>query len=189
MKKVLMIGSTFVVVLLLIVGISWISAFNGEVSRNNDVVEYRGNVYAALSARYEKVGAFIDAIEGANATVTGYLTIISEARQAFANAIASGNIAAANEAISDIDGTFVTLLSYMEDNPESYNTVNLYSGFLGEFSASTNVVTTQIGEYNKKVNTYNTHIQRFPNNLFVGNKEKYESYNLENYNSPLPTFN
>lgn len=189
MKKSLMITTTIFIVLLLIISISWVSAYNGEVTKNNDVIENRGNVYAALSARYEKVGAFIDAIEGANVTVSGYLTIISDARQTFANAIASGDMTAADAAIEQIDGTFITLLSYMEDNPESYNTVSLYSGYMAEFSASTNMVTTTIGEYNKKVNTYNTHIQRFPNNIFVGSKDIYQSYNLENYNLTLPTFN
>lgn len=188
MKKLyILLGS--VVLLFGLFGVLWMSAYNGYVSKNNDVIEKRGNVYATLSARYEKVATLIDAIEGANATVLGYLDTIMDAREAFADAIASGNLSNINDTITELDSTFITLVSYMEDNPSSYNTVNLYAGFMSEFSASTNAVVYAITQYNTSVTSHNNHIQMFPNNLFVGSNGTYAAFELTNYNTPLPTFN
>lgn len=75
------------------------------------------------------------------------------------------------------------------DNPASYNTVSLYSGFASDFSASTNAVLNAIDYYNDSVRDYNNHIQTFPNFLFLGNKTPYQSYSISNYNTQLPTFN
>ncbi len=77
----------------------------------------------------------------------------------------------------------------MENNPDSYNTVTLYFGFMSEFSASTNAVLNTIETYNESVESYNNHIQKFPNNMFLTEKESYTSYSIENYNITLPTFN
>ncbi|HOF53153.1 MAG TPA: LemA family protein [Bacilli bacterium] len=188
MRKIILIVSGALAILAIVIGGSWISAYNGAIVREAEVVEARGNVHAALEARYVKVDVLIGAIEDANATIEGYLTIIADAREAFAAAIENGNAAAADEAAALADGTFVTLVAYMEENPDSYNTVSLYSGFISEFNASTNVVTFMIIEYNGTVTDYNTHIKTFPNIIFVGGRAVYNSYELTNYNLELPTF-
>jgi LemA protein len=189
MKKVFIIAAGILTTIFIVIGALWISAFNGAVRNEAAVNEKRGNVHASLSARYEKVVVFVDAIESANATILSYLDTIMDAREAFADALDSRDEGAADEAATTLDGTFVTLVAYMEDNPDSYNTVNLYSGYMGEFSASTNAVRFDIGEYNEAVKVYNTHIQIFPNNLFVGGREVLSEYSLSNYNATLPTFN
>ena len=168
---------------------TWIGAVNGEVRKKQNVIEATGNVHIKLSGRYEKVVAFIDAIEDANATVTNYLTIITDARTAFADAIGSSDLEGANEAAEIIDAAFIDLVSYMEDNPDSYNTVDLYSGFMAEFSALTNAVIFAVTTYNSEVNKYNTHISIFLNMLFLGGKTPYTTWAVTNYNTTLPTFN
>ncbi len=188
MRKIILIVSGALAILAIVIGSFWVSAYNGAVVREAEVVEARGNVYAALEARYVKVDVLIDAIEDANTTIERYLTIIADAREAFAAAIENGNAAAADEAAALADGTFVTLVSYMEDNPDSYNTVSLYSDFISEFTASTNAVTFMINTYNGTVTDYNTHIKTFPNIIFVGGRAIYNSYELTNYNVELPTF-
>lgn len=189
MKKIYYYVIGIVALLAVVVGGTWISASNGAVTKENAIIENMGNVHAKLSGRYEKITAFIDAVEGANATVQGYLDTIMTARAAFADAIAAGNNVGANETAETIDGTFVTLVSYMEDNPASYNTVNLYGGYMAEFAASTNMVTTAITTYNSAVTAYNNHIKTFPNVIFVGGRTTYDIWPLTNYNSTLPTFN
>ena len=171
------------------VGSTWISAYNGAIKKEAIVNEDLGNVHASLTGRYEKVATFIDAIQDANATIQGYLDTIAQAREAFADAISNNNNDAAYDSSATIDQTFVTLVSYMEDNPDSYNTVSLYIGYLDEFTASTNRVINDIGTYNEAVKEYNTHIQIFPNVIFVGSREKYTQYSTANYNATLPTFN
>lgn len=188
LKTIILAASAALAVLVVLTASFWINAYNGAVIREAEVVEARGNVHATLEGRYDKVDVLIDAIKDANETVQGYLDTIAAARTAFATAIQNGNAAAADEAAALVDGTFVTLVAYMEDNPDSYNTVGLYAGFMDEFSASTNLVTGSIMVYNEAVTSYNTHVQTFPNNIFVGGRVLYAPYELTNYNVELPTF-
>ncbi len=73
--------------LLIIISIIWIVAYNGEVKKSNEIENMRDDVRAALNVRYEKVLTLINSIESANTTVLGYLETIRDARTAFANAI------------------------------------------------------------------------------------------------------
>jgi len=189
MKKVYyyVIGS--VALVSVAVGATWIYAANGEVQNNNNVIEATGSVHAKLSNRYEKIGAFIDAIENANEAILSFLNTIRDARIAFAEAVEAQNYVAAREEADIIDASFTELVFTMEDNPASYQTVNLYAGFMAEFSASTNAVTYSIETFNSHVNIYNTFIQTFPNVIFLSNKTPYKIWALTNYNSTLPTFN
>ncbi|WP_025725241.1 LemA family protein [Acholeplasma granularum] len=188
MKK-LYVGLGVFIVLVIFVSVLWISAYNGLIRKENDLIEKRGTVLAVLSSRYEKMGMMIDAIEGANQTVQGYLDTIISARIAFANALAENDQNTIDETIETIDQTFITLMSYMEDNPSSYNTVNLYQNAISEFNASTNMVLNSIVVFNTSVTSYNNHIKTFPNNIFVGNQTKMVPYEVSHYNTPLPTFN
>lgn len=171
--------------LLIIISIIWIVAYNGEVKKSNEIENMRDDVRAVLNVRYEKVLTLINSIESANTTVLGYLETIRDARTAFANAIdMDGTI----DAASEIDGTLFTLLSYMEDNPSSYNTVGLYSGFASEFSRDSNVALNLMMAYNKAVRSYNNHIKTYPNFLFFMSYDKKIGYVVDNYNTELPTF-
>lgn len=172
-----------------ITSIIWINAYNGFVTRDNEITQKRGDVYAALSARYDKLSLMIDAIESANATVQGYLDTIMAARTAFADALANDDFESVDASITEINSTFISLVSYVEDNPSSYNTTGLYASALAEFNASTNAVMFAINQYNASVTSYNNHIKTFPNVIFVGSNAAYEPYEVANYNTTLPYFN
>lgn len=184
----LIITAATVFVVALVVSIIWIKAFNGLKSKTNEVEEKRGQVEATLGTRYDKMDAFIDALTFADSTVEGYLSIIREGRTAFADAIASGN-PVDSDSLEQIDGTLVTMLLYMEDNPASYQINGLISGYLSEISATNNVVLNSILAYNSAVREYNNHIETFPNLIFVGSAERFENYPVLNYNKELPSFN
>ncbi|MDD3207813.1 MAG: hypothetical protein PHV19_04835, partial [Bacilli bacterium] len=66
MRKIILIVSGALAILAIVIGGSWISAYNGAIVREAEVVEARGNVHAALEARYVKVDVLIGAIEDAN---------------------------------------------------------------------------------------------------------------------------
>src|SRR5690554_4119345 len=187
-KKIYIILSV-VMVLLVLLASFWISAYNGYVSKDADIDQKRGNVYATLSTRYDKMGAMIDAIESANTTVQGYLDTIMAARTAFAQALANNDLEALDASVTEINSTFFDLVSYVEDNPSSYNTTSLYANALAEFNASTNVVLTAILAYNTSVTKYNNHIKTFPNNIFVRSNSLFTTYEVDNYNQTLPSFN
>jgi LemA protein len=188
MKRIYYYILGIVALLAVVTGSTWIGAVNGEVRKRQNVIEATGNIYAKMGGRYEKVAGLIDAIEGANEAIVEFMTIIADARTAFANAIAANDLEAATGAAETIDATFIDLVSYMEDNPSEYSTVNLYSGYMAEFAASTNAVIVAVTTYNKEVNAYNTHIGTFPNLIFLQGKTPYETWVVPNYDTTLPTF-
>lgn len=171
------------------IGGMWIGVSNGEISNREDVKKAAGTIHASLSGRFEKIDVFIDAIIDANAAVLSFLDTINDARTAFATAISTNNEAAIKEQADIIDTNFINLVALMEDNPASYQTVNLYAGYMGEFAASTNAVTYAINEYNDVVAVYNTHIAIFPNVMFLRSKTPFATWNPPNYATTLPTFN
>lgn len=188
MKKMILIVSGVFATLVLIISILWISAYNGAQVKEAEISNARANVHAALQGRYEKVSVFIDAIESTNETIQGYIDSITDAREAFATAITLDDITSQNSNAETIDQTLFTLVSYMEDNPDTYQTVGLVSGYLAEISASTNFITTSIRTYNQKVTDYNVHIKTFPNIMFLGGRIAFQLYTVTNYNTPLPQF-
>lgn len=191
MKKmnVLMLSSGFVlIVLAIIIGSIWISAYNGAVTKSNEIKLRQTEIYSAYSNRYEKVVQYIDAIDSADATILNQLTLIMDARTAFANAMSNNDLDVAENASSTIESTFIDLISYMEDNPSNWTTIGLTSNFMSEFSASTNNVTNRINAYNASITEFNTFITLFPNNLFTGGyTQNTEFYVAPNFNTELPT--
>lgn len=170
------------------IGATWIGAVNGEVRRNQAVSEATGNVYAQYSGRYEKMGAVIDAIQSADAMILNALQLITDARTAFAAALDAGIDGDPNEQAQIVESTITSLVVLLEDNPNSYQTTNLYAAAIAEFSASTNSVTFSITSYNSAVTAYNTHIQVFPNMLFLGSKTPFTTWVVPTYSTTLPTF-
>lgn len=185
---ILGISALIVVALTSTVAGTWISAVNGEIQKEQTVYEAEGNVHVSLSGRYEKVDVFIDAINDANSAMQTIIDSITDARAAFAAAIASNNQAKASEAAENVDSLFVDLVVMMEDNPESYSTIGLYATFMAEFDASTNSVIHQVTVFNNKVRDYNTHIQIFPNFIFLNGKTPFEAWPVV-YSTTLPSFN
>lgn len=133
---------------------TWVNAYNGEITRRETINEKRGNVHNSLNARYDKVTQYIAAIESANEIIIDLLEQITDARTAFADAVASHNPEAADDEAEKLDGAFIQLVSCMEDNPDDLNPIDLYEGFMGEFAASTNVVYTTLNlSINQQENT------------------------------------
>ncbi len=188
-KIIVIITSAILVILLIVVGTLWIKAYNGATKAKNIVSQEKTKIYTAYSGRYDKVFAFIDAIESANAQINTQIDAIMAARTAFANALGRKDYDEAEEKTEIIESTFISLVSYLEDNPAAWNTIGLTSGFMAEFSASTNAVTFAINNYNEKVATYNILVSIFPNKLFLGGFKEIDDYVVPIFETTLPTFN
>lgn len=189
-KNIVSVVILVFVLVFIVIGSFWVSSYNGAVKLENEIVEKETNIFSAYSNRFDKVTAFIDAIEGANEQIITQINAIKEARIAFADAIASNNLELAESETATIESTFINLISYMEDNPTSWNTISLTQDFMSEFSASTNAVTYSIDNYNKTIKEYNNFISVFPNNLFTSKFEKNtKQYIAPNFNTELPKFN
>ncbi len=193
MKKtnIIMLSTAFVlIVLATIIGVVWSTAYNGAETKFRQIKLRETEIYSAYSGRYEKVLQYIDAIESADQTILDQLTLITNARTAFANAMSNNDLDVAESASSTIESTFIDLVSYMEDNPSNWTTIGLTNNFMSEFAASTNNVTNRINAYNAAITEYNTFIVLFPNNLFTGGyTQNSDFYIAPNFNTELPTFN
>lgn len=188
-KKIILIVAVILTMFLVITGILWGTAYNKAIRNANLVKQEKTKIYTAYAGRYDKVFAFIDAIESANAQINTQIDSIMAARTAFASALAAGNLDGAEENSEILENTFISLVSYMEDNPSAWNTVGLTAGFMSEFAASTNAVTYAINTYNETVAKYNITISVFPNKIFLGGFPEINDYVMPEFNTELPTFN
>lgn len=186
MKRVHYYIIGFVALLLLVVGGTWIGAYNGMVKRENDVVLKKGAVHASYVGRYDKASAMIGAIESANAQINSQIEAITTARSAFSN-VETGTVTEIQGAADAVETTISAFVVLLEDNPSAWNTVGLYAQYMAEFNASTNSVTFSINAYNTAVSAFNTHIKLFPNVIFLGGQEAYTNWELPTL-STMPTF-
>src|SRR5690606_29310115 len=107
------------------------------------------------------------------------LGLITQAREAFADAVASqASPDVLEQEFTALESMFITLVSYMEDNPSNWTTVGITSAFLAEYNASTNSVSFAINQYNETVFLYNSFLRKFPNNVFAFGFELKNAYSL-----------
>lgn len=187
-KRIIIISLVLVLALFTLIGSLWISSYNKAVVASHDIKEHHTKIFVKYNARYEKVLMFINAIESANEQINTQITAITDARARFAAALDSNNYEDAEAETEIIESTFITLVSYMEDNKESWNTVGLTRDFMFEFAADTNAVGEAIIRYNTKIADYNKLISLFPNRIFLKGFAPNEDYEVPTLVESLPTF-
>lgn len=189
MKTVLIVVGAVVTLFVVVTGVLWISAYNQAVTKTSFLEAEKIKIYTAYSARYEKVKVYIDAIDTQNSQMIAQMQLITDARARFADAMANSDIDAANSEITNIEAVLVNLAVIMEDNPGSWNTNALMSGYMAEFSADTNRLFNTITEYNTSVSEYNRIISTFPNKIFLKSFAKNNDLFVPAFETAVPTFN
>lgn len=158
---------------------TWIST-NNQASEYDELMYFRKTqIYVAIDNRYSKVLAYQATIQTADNQILTQLGLITQAREAFAEAI-ENQIPPdqLEEDFTALESMFITLVSYMEDNPGNWTTVGITSAFLAEYNASTNAVSFAINQYNETVFLYNSFLRKFPNNMVSFGYELKNAYSL-----------
>ncbi|MBN3490452.1 LemA family protein [Acholeplasma equirhinis] len=185
-RILLIVGAVLLIFVVIFAGV-WIGADTGAVTKRNEVLLRKQSIYTAYLGRYDKVQFYTDAINSADQQILSQITLLTEARVAFAQANNNLNFEQADDQIEVIENTFISLVSYMEQNPSNWTTLGITEDFIQEFSASTNMITNAIETYNEAVTDYHNHIEVIPNRWFLGSYTHVEFYQIPSLSTVIPS--
>lgn len=155
------------IVLIIIASVvgSAVTTYNRTVDRRESVDTYEAEVKSRLQQRHDKMEQIISAVEGLEDHAEDLMTLITEARAAYAGASTVEQFAEADAMEAN---ALSRLLVIVEDNPEGINASSAYYSYINEASAMENVLAVARRDYNEAVRDYNVSVKKFPTALYIG---------------------
>lgn len=159
-----MIGVGTVVFILVI----WFFAtFNSMVSLKEDVEMGQSQIETTLQRRMDLIPNLVSTVKGYASHEEKVFTEIAEARAKLAGSIESGDMESIAQASNTLDSALGRLLAISESYPE-LKASQQFTALQDELAGTENRISNARQQYNEKVRTYNTAVQRFPGNIVAG---------------------
>ena len=143
-----------------------ISAFNGLVNGRNRVDEALGQIQVQLKRRYDLIPNLVDAVKGQMGFEKGVLEGVTKARAAAVNAGESGDTAAQAKAENMLTSSLRTLFANVEAYPTLKSNENVIQ-LQEQLTSTENQIGFSRQHYNASVLSYNNAVQTFPGLLFA----------------------
>ncbi len=179
------------VLLVVIVGGSYVSAKNTMVVKNEDVTQSYHQVDVLQQRR-------LDLIPNLVATVKGYVkeesTVLTNIANARAGVIAAGSNAASSiQANKQLDVAISPLLRLQEAYPDLKSNQQ-FIRLTDELSGTENRISVARTRYNKSLEDYNVYVRQFPNSIWANMagfhyRDEYFTGDAANKNAPTVDFN
>ena len=166
MRKYLLIGVGVVVAFIVFVGISLIVSYNNLVGLDEEINQSYSQIEVRLQERHDKIGQLLGTIEGLQEHAETIYNAIVAAREAYADAIADGDMDAIIAADAAEAVALTDVLLVVEDNPLITATSG-YLALIDEIASMEAALAVARRDYNEAVQTFNTKARRFPTVLFV----------------------
>ncbi len=133
-KSLVLIVSIFIGLAFLLVALSMIGGYNGLVNLDEDINSKYAQIEVRLQERHDKIGQILGAVTGLQEHAESIYTMITDARTAYAQAVADGDMDAMIEADALTALSFAELLVVVEDNPLITNeAVEVYNAAVRRF--------------------------------------------------------
>jgi LemA protein len=162
MKAVLAIIAVLVI-LALIIGGSYVSHRNQMVTLNEAIKSNWAQVDVVLQRRADLIPNLVETVKGFAAHEETVFGDIAKARSALMNAQTPQDKIAAN---GQLDGALSRLLVIVENYPQLKSNEN-FLRLQDELAGTENRIAVERKRYNDSIQTYNTYIGQFPNNIFA----------------------
>jgi LemA protein len=160
MKKFL-IG--LAVVILLIV-VSFVSVYNGIVSKNETITAKWAQVENQLQRRNDLIPNLVNTVKGYASHEKSVFEDVTNARSQWAKAT---NVEEKVKAASQTDAALARLLLVVENYP-NLKADQTFLKLMDELSGTENRIAVERMRYNEGVRDYNITVRRFPGNLVAG---------------------
>ena len=160
MKKIL-IGLAVVAVLIII---SFISVYNGIVSKHETITAKWAQVENQLQRRNDLIPNLVNTVKGYASYEKTVLQDITNARSAWAKA---GTIEEKVKAASQTDAALARLLLVVENYP-NLKADQTFLRLMDELSGTENRIAVERMRYNEAVRDYNITVRTFPGNVIGG---------------------
>ncbi len=162
--KVLLLVLGIPLLLVLIVGGSYISSRNDMVRKNETVKQTWSQVDVVLQRRADLIPNLVATVKGYAQQEQKVFGDIANARAGLLNARTPGEKIAAN---GQLDGALGRLLAIAENYP-TLNSNQNFQALQDELAGTENRIAVERRRYNEAIQDYNTYIGLFPNNIFAG---------------------
>jgi LemA protein len=162
--KILLAVIGVVVLLVLIVGGSYVSSRNEMVRKNETVKQTWSQVDVVLQRRADLIPNLVATVKGYAQQEQKVFGDIANARAGLLNARTPGEKIAAN---GQLDGALGRLLAIAENYPNLKSNQN-FLALQDELAGSENRIAVERRRYNEALQDYNTYIGLFPNSIFAG---------------------
>jgi LemA protein len=159
--KALGITAALLLAVALAVGSSFVSRRNEMVTQKEAIKNAWAQVDTALQRRADLVPNLVETVKGFATQERTVFDNIAQARAAMAGARTPADRIAANDQLS---GALARLLVVVENYPQLKSNEN-FLRLQDELAGTENRIAVERRKYNEVVQTYNTTIQLFPNNL------------------------
>ena len=159
--KALGITAAILLAAALAVGSSFVSRRNEMVTQREAIKNAWAQVDTALQRRADLVPNLVETVKGFATQERTVFDNIAQARAAMAGARTPADRIAANDQLS---GALSRLLVVVENYPQLKSNEN-FLRLQDELAGTENRIAVERRKYNEVVQTYNTTIQLFPNNL------------------------
>lgn len=147
--------------------LSWgIGTRNNLVSMNEEVRLEASQVETQLQRRSDLIPNFVATVKGYAAHEEEVYSAIADARAKLSGAIEDGDVAAMNEANSQLDSALSRLLVVVENYPELKANQN-FIALQDELAGTENRIAIARQNYNTTVESYNKEIKMFPASLIA----------------------
>lgn len=167
-KFILIIVGIIAVLVLTIVGI-----YNKMTNLDEAAISAWQKVEAEYQRRADLIPNVVNTVKGAADYERGTLEAVIEARSKASSVqidpsnLTEENLAAYQQAQDQLSSALNRLLVVVERYPELKANAN-FEHLITELEGTENRIKTARNNFNEAVQTYNTTIRRFPNNMFAG---------------------
>ncbi len=159
-----LVGLAVVVVVLLLVGGSYVSAKNQMVAKDSDVKEAWSNIDTTLQRRADLIPNLVETVKGYAKHEETVFADIANARAGLLNAHSPEEKIQAN---GRLDSALGRLLAISEAYPDLKANQNFLS-LQDQLEGTENRIQVARRRYNQTLRDYNTFIQQFPNSIWAG---------------------
>ena len=161
--KVLLLVVGIPLLLVLIVGGSYVSSRNDMVRKNETIKQTWSQVDVVLQRRADLIPNLVATVKGYAQQEQKVFGDIANARAGLLNARTPGEKIAAN---GQLDGAIGRLLAIVENYPNLKSNQN-FLALQDELAGTENRIAVERRRYNEAVQDYNTYIGLFPNSIFA----------------------
>ena len=182
-------NTTLILIVILVVVVLWVvGAFNALVRLRNRVKEAWSDIDVQLKRRYDLTPTLIETVRGYAAHEKDVLENVVKARSAAMNAEQGGDVKAMAQAENMLSGTLKSLFALSENYPQ-LRAVESFTKLQDELADTENKIQAARRFYNGNVMTLNTRVEQFPTNmvanLFGFRKEEFFELNNETEREPV----
>jgi len=162
--KILLAVVGIAVLLVLIVGGSYVSSRNEMVRKNETIKQSWSQVDVVLQRRADLIPNLVATVKGYAQQEQKVFGDIADARAGLLNARTPGEKIKAN---GQLDGALGRLLAIAENYPNLKSNQN-FLALQDELTGTENRIAVERRRYNEAIQDYNTYIGLFPNSIFAG---------------------